>query len=675
MPSVRTSSWHLSEVVDRRVFQSADRKVRFYVHIRRFLPPNDRNAVVTPASHLGPQLFAYWVMCCRSNSRYAPDRKAWVWPVSVLEQHLTDVAPTTESMRAPSIAPSEEDLAAAKARRKALSDNLDSELLQLTKLENVPPEQWPSYHYPLHYRPTTPLPTALQRIIVSKYWKRHSFMLIASVGTGKSRMWVDICNARMLSEDVELQNSVRIQVVVAPATLHDNWAREFTKWSPPSIQWHVHKFLSGKSPKFWAACEQSAEKLFTEPPAPGGIVILTTPQAWSRTTFASSLQEHHVEPTMIVIDEVHKLFRNPNNSAFKNLLETRRVAHGCVALTGTPTSRAQDWWPLEEVVGGSDSGYHWGGADYELYVRAFNPEDRLNCTPLVPERTPVATALKAFHSDRIKRGQAFMALKEHYMADALPGLDQAELGLFAEQRFSFTELCEKFPDDVAAALALQQARNPEWDPARNESTVPFVILTRLQQIAGVSDASQAILREFVEEFLEPEEPAVVWTLYKEEQAQVAEFLSAYGPVVELSGETPRNARQGLVDAFQEGRARFFVANADAGGVGITLTRACKNFFNTSPMSYLNMAQAVGRLHRIGQTKDVVSYFSMAHPVSGFVRSIHDKRTEVNELLPKRIAGIIPQVPTGCRKSTIHPPPEPACAPPPLEPLFSGHDYE
>jgi SWI/SNF-related matrix-associated actin-dependent regulator of chromatin subfamily A-like protein 1 len=97
--------------------------------------------------------------------------------------------------------------------------------------------------------------------------------------------------------------------------------------------------------------------------------------------------------------------------------------------------------------------------------------------------------------------------------------------------------------------------------------------------------------------------------------------------VVLTGATPTERRQALVDRFQtDPGARVFVANLVAGGVGITLTAARQVVFNDLDWVPANHWQAEDRAYRIGQTATVnVTYFTADGTIDEFVA--HALRTK------------------------------------------------
>lgn len=599
---------------------------RVPIFVRRYLPPNDSYAIVAPQGYLAGGLWSAWVDHCRRHAYYDPHGKHWVWGTLQIER-------LTSENSTPQI--SKEEL--REARRKA-EEEFERGLAELTKAENVPQDQWPNHQYPDQIRDCAVAPTALQRILVRKYWDQPAALLGASVGTGKSRMVVDMLSARALAPNApSLNDSARIVLLVAPLSLHENWKREIVKWARPDVEWKVHKFRATK--EFWKEVEWDAAQLFDGPKmAQGGLVIITTPQSLSRCTFTKQLTEHQYVPTAIVLDECQRLFRNPNNAAYLTVQKLRRDAHCIIALSGTPTSKLEDFHALEELL---TPGEHWRGATYEDYARLGDPMSMTSSGLWMPHYHSFERAVKEYHGYRIGRGRIFLADKRFYMADSLPGLEQSELGEFADERLSFRQLFENYPAHVDEAYDLQQKYGKA---CKSDYALAQTLLLRMQQCSANSDASNALLRQFIDDFLEKDEPAVVWVGFRnspcEELQTVVRTLLEYGTCGWIMGEQKEDERWAMVDGFQQGKLRFLVAQTEAGGVGLNLVRASKCFFHTTPFGFQAVQQCVGRLHRIGQENDVTSFYGCAHPITAFSRQIYSRRAHLNDEIPKQIGELV-----------------------------------
>jgi SNF2 family DNA or RNA helicase len=67
-------------------------------------------------------------------------------------------------------------------------------------------------------------------------------------------------------------------------------------------------------------------------------------------------------------------------------------------------------------------------------------------------------------------------------------------------------------------------------------------------------------------------------------------------------------RDGIVERFHEDKtSKIFIAQIQAGSLGIDLTPASVAIFYSLDYAYANYVQAQDRLHRIGQTSKVTYY--------------------------------------------------------------------
>lgn len=614
MPIIDTSSWKISTTSETRLLHI--KEIKIPITLTAFNEPNSRYFVVTPCGYLIPSYWSIWVGQCKRYAAFDVQHKRWIWSGLVLDR-LTSPNSTLTF-----------DREAIREKRKQEEEEFDRDLFELTKAENIPEDQWGSYQYPPQLTAVEPAPTALQRILVSRYWQKECVLIGASVGSGKTRAALDIIQARALHSDYA--NSVRIILVVAPLGLHENWRREFLKWKQPGVEYSVFRFEPTTA--FWAAVE---DKAATALEIPGrGIVIISTPQALSRPTVEKHFTAHNCVPTFIIVDEAHRFFRNPDNAAYKSLTKFRQSAHCIIELTGTPTAKLEDAHALESTLSPDTV---WNRAPRIDYERLGNREF-FTSSGLFQRGWTYERGIKEYHAHRIKTGAIFMADKKFYMKDSLPSLEQEELGDFADARLTFTELFDQYPQLMEDAYRLQLTQNPE--PIKNDRALATTLLLRAQQIASVSEATQNLLKQFITDFLEPGEPCVFWTLFRNEPAeelpQAVRLLSARAPTGWLMGGMKVEERQAMIDGFMGGTLQYLVCQTEAAGVGLTLTRACKQLFLSLPFSYLTTCQCIGRLHRLGQENDVTSYFAMTHPIAAFARRIYDSRVELNETIPDKI---------------------------------------
>jgi SNF2 family DNA or RNA helicase len=148
-------------------------------------------------------------------------------------------------------------------------------------------------------------------------------------------------------------------------------------------------------------------------------------------------------------------------------------------------------------------------------------------------------------------------------------------------------------------------------------------VTRARQTLAEAKVSSTI--DFVTGAIEQGEKVIVFSCFEEPMQRLSKHFS--NAAVLLTGKTPSDRRQSLVDRFQQDDGvRVFLANIIAGGIGTNLTAATQVVFNDLDWVPANHWQAEDRAYRIGQTRTVnVTYMVAGHTIDDFVQSVLKKK--------------------------------------------------
>lgn len=179
------------------------------------------------------------------------------------------------------------------------------------------------------------------------------------------------------------------------------------------------------------------------------------------------------------------------------------------------------------------------------------------------------------------------------------------------------------PDQAKAYGQMREYAIAEFPGTVDRAMAPIALtkLLRLSQISAghltVSDGlGQTEVKRFksnpkidaVLELLEEHERMVVFCMFIEEVKQLSAALTSanisHGLIY---GETPNTEREAIQGRYQNGDLRVVICQVVTGGIGITLTRGHAACFLTNPYSYEARRQAEDRLHRPGQTHNVIYY--------------------------------------------------------------------
>lgn len=128
---------------------------------------------------------------------------------------------------------------------------------------------------------------------------------------------------------------------------------------------------------------------------------------------------------------------------------------------------------------------------------------------------------------------------------------------------------------------------------------------------------------------------VVFGIHRSALTNVRDLLARNGVYsVLVNGDTPETQRQAAVTAFQtDDRCRVFLGNIRAAGTGLTLTAASDIDILESDWSPAGNAQAIMRVHRIGQTRNVRARFpTLANSIDVQVTRIVAEKTAAIAML-------------------------------------------
>ena len=161
----------------------------------------------------------------------------------------------------------------------------------------------------------------------------------------------------------------------------------------------------------------------------------------------------------------------------------------------------------------------------------------------------------------------------------------------------------------------------EWaDGEITTAELAIVRLLRLQQVLcgylPIDDPENPEIREIdprcprLEAALEwlgdVDNQVIIFSRFRRDIDKFMEALNERGDsAVRYDGVVDDEDRQRAIDKFQSGAAKFFVANQQAAGTGLTLTAAKTVFYYTNNYNLEDRMQSEDRAHRIGQENEVL----------------------------------------------------------------------
>ena len=336
-------------------------------------------------------------------------------------------------------------------------------------------------------------------------------------------------------------------LVVCPASLKGNWRDECARWRPdltPAV-------LSGRDSFRWPAAGElvvtNYDVLADAPAAaPGGVVV--------------------------VADEVHatKSKAAKRTKRFVALVAAAGAAGGRTwGLTGTPMlNRPPELFQVLDNLGLVPETFGHFGAFYRCFGAKRSDYGTVWGRPTAEVPGRLARAM-------LRRERTTV------LAD-LPGKTSREVRV--------NGLPAKLQTMCDAALA-------RWDAARARSGSGLPGFEEMSAVrAALAEYKTPFAVELVEEFEAADEPVVVFSAHR----APVELLAARPGWAAILGGTPNEERTRIVAEFQAGKLKGLAATIKAGGVGLTLTRACQMLFVDLEWTPALNAQAEDRICRIGQ---------------------------------------------------------------------------
>jgi len=461
---------------------------------------------------------------------------------------------------------------------------------------------------------------------------------------------------------VNLNPDIRRVLVICPASLRLNWAREFKKWD-----------VGGRS--IGAVIGSSLRKATARQYVAEGIRLgsgwLDTDVVIINYDIIGRYLEriHNTQWDLLVVDEAHYL-KNWKARRTANILgrahkdETKRklpIAAGRrLFLTGTPIqNRPIELWSLANAL---DPGLfprfmeyalrycaarqkHLGKRKFWDFTGSSNLEE---LGRMIRESFFIRRLKKDVLTELPPKVRQIVALP----SDDLWGLVQREREMYDSSSEDVERIKEELvnlPEDSEQyTVAVRQLREAE--------AVLFTEMSLVRHEVGIEKAPLAV--DHIKGILAQVDKLVVFAHHKDVVECLVSGLAGYG-VVSITGSTPISERQAAVDAFQnDNQTRVFVGNIMAAGTGITLTAASVVVFVELDWVPGIMSQAEDRLHRISQQETVlVQYIVLDGSLDArLANTLIEKQAVLDRILdpPERMEVVtVPEIarfpPVGPRK--------------------------
>lgn len=376
-------------------------------------------------------------------------------------------------------------------------------------------------------------------------------ILADDMGLGKTLQTISLLKANL--------EEGRKVLILAPASLLYNWKEEFRKFAP---ELEVAVAYGSKSAREKIIAQQAT-------------VTVTSYQS-----FRSDVKEYQkYYYDYLILDEA-QMVKNSQTKVAQALRDFN--VKSCYALSGTPVeNRLEEIWSIFQIVlpGLLPSKKEFSKLSPELVAKLIQP-----------------FVLRRKKGDVVKE---LPALSEHLYSNELT----------TDQKTIYLAQLKRMQDLVAGATSDEIKRHKIEILAgltrlRQICNTPALFLEDYEGESGKMDSLMELLKTIREKGSRP----LIFSQFTSMLELIEQELDKQGiSYFKITGQTPSDQRQDMVTAFNQGNKDCFLISLKAGGTGLNLTGAdtvilCDLWWNPA----VEM-QAIGRSHRIGQTKQVEVY--------------------------------------------------------------------
>jgi len=397
---------------------------------------------------------------------------------------------------------------------------------------------------------------------------------------------------------LQMHPELRPAVIVVPATLKRNWAKEALKWM--------------KRPRAQLLYTRKADDMFLA----GEIIIVNYDilDAW-----ADALIDYN--PKVLITDECHYY----KSSDTRRTKAVKKLAGKCphiIQLSGTPiVNRPIEFFNAIKLINDGSIGIplekmsfaiRYCNAQYTRFGWKFDGASN-------------TMELNSLLIDK-KTGVMLRRLKKDVLKD-LPDKTYSVIPFEIDNRKEY----EYAEEDFIAWVSERKGNRAAMNASRAE------VLAQIEALKQIATAGKmAQVKQWIRDFLEDNGKLVIFCTHTLPVNQLMEEFRSIA--VKIDGSSSANQRVEAVDRFQnDDNIRLFVGNIRAAGLGITLTAASNVAILELPWSPGELVQAADRLHRIGQKDNVTVYYLVANATieERIADLLDNKRTVLDAVLDGR----------------------------------------
>ena len=426
-----------------------------------------------------------------------------------------------------------------------------------------------------------------QRVALEKSHDKENYAYFMEMGCGKSKVLID--NMVWLYQ----QGKIDTAIIVAPKGVYRNWEiSEIPTHLPESIEHEVYVWTPSPNKaqtKRLEAGVKERDKLR---------ILLVNVEGFATAKVAKFVDYFTRGASFLLAVDESTTIKNPKAKRTKALVKFGQGASYKRILTGSPVTKspmdlyAQCGFMSKKLLG-LDSYYAFQGRYAITRTQRMGSH---SFQQIVGYRNleELSTKLDTF-SYRVTKDEALdLPAKIYTVREVVPTAEQNQH--YLSLKHNAIALLEG-GDLVSAPAVMTQL-------LRLQQVLCGHIKTDDGDIVEIASRRMDALKETIEEM---SGKIIIWSRFRYDIQKIeAELKKIHGSraVVTYYGDTSDDDRQTAVKEFQFGDARFFVANPQTAGFGLTLTAANNVIYYANDFNLETRVQSEDRCHRIGQKKSV-----------------------------------------------------------------------
>ncbi|NPC93285.1 DEAD/DEAH box helicase [Bacillus sp. WMMC1349] len=470
---------------------------------------------------------------------------------------------------------------------------------------------------PFHLPDFTPLPHQLevaQKVIEQMNGKA---ILADEVGLGKT------IEAGLILKEYMIRGLAKKILILAPASLVSQWVKELReRFLIPAVEQKKHYV--------WEQCDVVVSSLDTAKRSPHRETVLS------------------IQYDVVIIDEAHKL----KNSKTKNYELVRHLKKKyCLMLTATPIqNKIDEIFNLVSLLKpghlGNESNFN---KDYSKKNGSAEAHEHLktliNKVMIRNRRHDTGIAWTNRHVETVPIS---FSPTEQALYNEIKNLKQDHL--HSSSMFSIMTLereCCSSREAVYMTLKNMLDRKNQEAPIIGETMIHYLI----EKVNEVTQNSKAM--KTVELIQELNDKVIIFTEYRATQIYLQWFLQQNGiSSVPFRGGFKRGKKDWMKELFKN-KVQVLIAT-EAGGEGINL-QFCNKIINYDlPWNPMRLEQRIGRIHRLGQKRDVFIYnMATKHTVEEHILKLLYEKIDLFEKVVGDLDDILTKVEVGNFEEHLH----------------------